>query len=49
MAAGLAVRILAPFALGYFFISFYRSINAVITPDLVRDIGLDAAGLGFAA
>ena len=49
MNAGLAVRVLAPFALGYFFISFYRSINAVIAPDLVRDIGLDAVGLGFAA
>ena len=49
MTAGLAVRVLAPFTLGYFFISFYRSINAVIAPDLIRDIGLDAAGLGFAA
>ncbi len=49
MTAGLAVRVIAPIAFGYFFISFYRSINAVIAPDLIRDIGLDAAGLGFAA
>lgn len=47
-AALLAVRIFLPFAMGYFFISVFRSINAVIAPALARDIGLDASGLGFA-
>jgi len=36
-----------PFALGYFASSIFRSINGVIAPDLVRDLGLDATELGF--
>lgn len=42
------VRIFTPFALGYFFASIFRSINAVIAPELVRDLDLGATGLGFA-
>jgi MFS family permease len=44
----LMVRVFLPFALGYFFVSIFRSINAVITPDLIRDLDLGATGLGFA-
>ncbi len=36
-----------PFALGHFLSYVLRMINAVIAPDLVRDMGLDAAQLGF--
>ncbi len=42
-----ALRILLPFSIGYFFSFFLRSINAVISPDLVRDIGASAADLGL--
>lgn len=38
---------LAPFSLGYFFSYLYRAVNAVIAPDLVRDIGLSASELGL--
>ncbi len=41
------VRIFLPFAFGYFLSYLYRVVNAVIAPDLVRDLGLDAAGLGL--
>ena len=43
----LALRIFAPFAFGYFLSYLLRTINAVIAPDLVRDIGLDATSLGL--
>jgi MFS family permease len=45
----LVLRIFFPFALGYFLASIFRSINAVIAPDLVRDLGLGASELGFAS
>jgi MFS family permease len=48
MTVMLMVRVISPFALGYFFVSIFRSINAVIAPDLVRDLDLGATGLGFA-
>jgi sugar phosphate permease len=37
---------LVPFSLGFFFSYLYRAVNAVIAPDLVRDIGLSAGELG---
>ena len=43
----LAFKVLLPFALGYYLSYVFRSINAVIAPDLVLDIGLSAAGLGL--
>ena len=49
MSIALAVRIFVPFALGYFVASIFRSINAVIAPVLVRDLGLSASELGFAS
>ena len=41
-------RVFTPFALGYFFASIFRSINAVIAPYLIHDLHLGATGLGFA-
>ena len=41
------LTVLAPFGFGYFLSYLYRAVNAVAAPDLVRDLGLDAAGLGF--
>lgn len=41
------VAALGPFALGYFFSYLYRAVNAVVAPDLVRDVGLTAAELGL--
>ena len=48
MTAMLALRIFIPFALGYFFASILRAINAVIAPHLVRDLDLGPVELGFA-
>jgi predicted MFS family arabinose efflux permease len=36
-----------PFACGYFLSFLYRNLNAVIGPDLTREIGVDAADLGL--
>ena len=44
---GLIFVALVPFSLGYFFSYLYRAVNAVIAPDLVRDIGLSAGELGL--
>ncbi len=41
------VTVFAPFAGGYFLSYLYRSVNAVVAPDLVADIGLDATDLGL--
>jgi MFS family permease len=42
-----AARLVLPFAAAYFLSLFFRSINAVIAPDLVAELGLGAADLGF--
>jgi MFS family permease len=50
VARGLAARIATcflPFAAGYFLSYLYRTVNAVIGPNLVAEIGVDAAGLGL--
>ena len=44
---GMLIRVFLPFALGYFLSYLYRTVNAVIAPDLVRDIGVDPASLGL--
>ncbi len=44
---GIVVLALAPFALGYFLSYFFRSVNAVVGPRLVADLGLSAAELGL--
>jgi MFS family permease len=41
------VRVLLPFAAAYFLSYLYRSVNAVIAPDLVSDFALSAAELGL--
>ena len=45
--AWLALPVFLPFALGYFLSYLYRVVNAVIAPDLVRDVGLGAGDLGL--
>jgi MFS family permease len=42
-----ALTVFLPFALGYFLSYLFRSVNAVIAPDLVADFGLGAADLGL--
>ena len=44
---GTLIRVFLPFGLGYFVSYLFRTINAVIAPDLVRDLGIDPAGLGL--
>ncbi|MFP4349834.1 MAG: MFS transporter [Desulfococcaceae bacterium] len=41
------LRIFLPFALGYFLSYLYRTINAVLAPNLVADIGIDPSDLGL--
>ena len=41
------LRVFVPFACGYYLSYLYRSVNAVISPDLVRDLGVDANQLGL--
>jgi sugar phosphate permease len=41
------LRVFAPFACAYFLSYFYRVANAVLSPDLVRDLRLDAGALGL--
>lgn len=43
----LLARVFIPFALGYFLSFLTRVVNAVIAPDLVRELNLSAADLGF--
>ena len=43
----LFARVFVPFACGYYFSYFFRVVNAVISPDLVRDVGVDANRLGL--
>ncbi len=41
------LAVFLPFAAGYFLSYLYRSVNAVIAPDLVDDLGLNATDLGL--
>jgi predicted MFS family arabinose efflux permease len=43
----MALKVLTPFALGYFLTYLLRAVNAVVAPDLVGELGLDAAELGL--
>ena len=45
--ARVVLTVLAPFAAGYFLSYLFRSVNAVVGPRLVADIGLSATGLGL--
>lgn len=46
-AAALLLYVFLPFSTGYFLSFLFRSVNAVIAPDLMRDVGVGASGLGF--
>lgn len=46
-AATLVLRLLLPFSAGYFLSYLYRSVNAVLGPEIGRAIQLDAADLGL--
>jgi MFS family permease len=41
------LRVTLPFLAGYFVSYLYRSVNAIIGPELARELGLSAAGLGL--
>ena len=43
----LMIAALLPFGFGYFLSYLYRATNAVVAPDLVRDVGLTAGELGL--
>jgi MFS family permease len=43
----LVLTILLPFSMCYFLSYLYRAVNAVIAPNLVSDVGLDASELGL--
>lgn len=43
----LACRVFLPFALGYYLSYLLRTVNAVISPDLTRELNLGAADLGL--
>jgi len=47
LAARVALSVFLPFAAAYFLSYVYRSINAVIAPDLTADFTLSAAQLGL--
>jgi MFS family permease len=47
LPARTAATVVLPFAFAYFLSYVYRSINAVISPDLIREFGLSAADLGL--
>ena len=47
MSALFALRIIAPFSLGYFLSYAVRNVNAVIAPDLSADLALTPATLGL--
>jgi predicted MFS family arabinose efflux permease len=40
-------RVTLPFLAGYFVSYIYRSVNAIIGPEIARELGLTAAGLGL--
>ena len=41
------LRVFLPFASGYYFSYFLRNVNAVIAPELTRELGASAADLGL--
>ncbi|MBI2239826.1 MAG: MFS transporter [Magnetospirillum gryphiswaldense] len=46
-AMNLALRVLLPFSGGYFLSYLYRTVNAVLAPNIAADIALDAGALGL--
>ncbi len=44
---GAALRVVASLSAAYFISQFFRSANAVIAPELMRDLGLAPRALGL--
>lgn len=47
MTTRLLLRLFIPFGLGYAISYLFRSVNAIIAPDLISDLGLTPADLGL--
>jgi len=45
--SSLLLRVFAPFAAGYFLSFLYRVVNAVLAPELLRDLGIGPSTLGL--
>lgn len=45
--AAIVLTVVLPFGCGYYLSYLFRTVNAVISPQLVAEAGLDAADLGF--
>jgi len=43
----LLLRVFAPFAAGYFLSFLFRAVNAVLAPELLRDLGMGPSALGL--
>jgi hypothetical protein len=43
----LGLRLFLPFAAGYFLSYLLRNVNAIIAPELTRELGVSAADLGL--
>ncbi|MBA4503532.1 MFS transporter [Marinobacterium marinum] len=41
------IRLFIPFALGYWLSYVFRVINAVVAPNIMQELGIDSASLGF--
>lgn len=46
-SAAVALRVFVPFAAGYFLSYVFRTVNSIIAPDLVADLGIGADALGL--
>jgi MFS family permease len=45
--SALLLRVFAPFAAGYFLSFLYRAVNAVLAPELLRDLAIGPSSLGL--
>ena len=45
--AVLVMTVLVPFGIGYYMSYLFRTVNAIISPQLVRDVGLTPGDLGL--
>ncbi len=45
--AVLMLTVVLPFGIGYYMSYLFRTVNAIISPQLARDVGLSPADLGF--
>ena len=43
----LMMTVLVPFGIGYYMSYLFRTVNAIISPQLVNDVGLSPSALGF--